>query len=352
MLRCWLVTSKIWIACTPAPPTDVYLLFSLSNTIRLSPRIVIDISTHLKIYLICCLQMVGTHESSYEVHRVDWKQPQPAGGHRHYLTEKATQLAAAPIHTGKKVIGWAWALAFKQELIEKKSEITMKFSGRLSRTAQSSRASLGAGDVVSPADAGDTANSKEAAAVPPAGKAGSHTVVTISGSSDDAATSPAAHGVTMPQPPKQQQQQQQQQPMLASLDSLEAAEAENEYTINPRLTLVFKEVWVSDRGVDRDGFGHWVVDQMQSVCCCSSSADSTRDDSVEEGGKEQSSVKGGGGSSSSSTGKKNRSLHKSLKERLALQEELAELDEQLNAAAAAGAKFIIPGGHMAVHQFV
>ncbi|WIA22163.1 hypothetical protein OEZ85_004499 [Tetradesmus obliquus] len=229
-------------------------------------------------------KMVGTHGSSYEVHRVNRQQPQPTGAHHHYLTDKASQLAAAPIHTGKKFILWAWAHAFKRELAEKKSEITMKFSGRLSGTARTSRASLGAGDTASPVSPGDAGNG---AAASGAVKAGSHTVVTISGSSDGSGTGSGAAAPDVTPLQRQQQQQQQQQLLLASLDSLEAAEADNEYTINPRLTLVFKEVWVSDRGVDRNGFGQW--------------------------------------------------------ERLALQDELAELDEQLDAAAAAGAKFIIPG---------
>jgi hypothetical protein len=286
-------------------------------------------NTSISLTNACCLQMVGTHGSAVEVHRVDWKQPQPAGAHRHYLTQKATEVAAVPLHTGKKVIGWAWALAFKREIIQKKSELTMKFSGRHSSVAQSSQASLGAG--------GDTAEtSADVAVAPAAGKQGSHTVVTISGGSS---SDSAAPGVTVPQPSKQQQQ-----PLLASMDSMVAAEAENEYTINPRLTLVFKEVWVSDRGVDRDGFGHWVVDQMQSCITCGGSKCTSPKNASNSGrgmanGKGQPDDKSKSGSGSGD----GKSTRKSFKARLALQEELAELDEQLDAAAAAGAKFIIPG---------
>jgi hypothetical protein len=291
--------------------------------------------------------MVGTHGSSYEVHRVNWQQPQPAGAHRHYLTDKASQLAAAPIHTGKKFILWAWAHAFKRELAEKKSEITMKFNGRLSSTARTSQASLGAGDTASPGDTGDAGNGAAAAAAAGADMAGSHTVVTISGSSDG---SGSGSGAAAPDVTPLQQQQQQQQ-LLASLDSLEAAEAENEYTINPRFTLVYKEVWVSDRGVDRDGFGQWVVDTVKNAACCDGSGGKTSahllDNSSSAHASEavkQSAKEGGKGQiSSSSSSSKDRSMRRSMKERLAQQDKLAELDKQLDAAAAAGAKFIIPG---------
>eukprot|EP00882_Tetradesmus_deserticola_P006807 GHRQ01007167.1.p1 GENE.GHRQ01007167.1~~GHRQ01007167.1.p1 ORF type:complete len:454 (+),score=193.21 GHRQ01007167.1:164-1363(+) len=87
---------------------------------------------------------------------------------------------------------------------------------------------------------------------------------------------------------------------------------------------------------------------MHSACCGGGgSADSAHGSSgSSHGGEDGSHAKGGGkelgGGKGSSSGADS-VVRRPVKEQLVLHEEMAELDAQLDAAAAAGAKFIIPG---------
>jgi ABC-type glutathione transport system ATPase component len=115
------------------------------------------------------------------------------------------------------------------------------------------------------------------------------------------------------------------QPLSGSPDTDDDADSvSGEYVINPRLTLVFRDVWVADRPID-EGLLRKAQRRLQGLCCSSASSyDASTSHTSHWASGDASRVCELSGHSLSTT-------------------KQADIFTKLETAAAAGAHFIVPG---------
>lgn len=205
--------------------------------------------------------------------RVSVTAAQPPALHRQ-LT-RANRVAQASLSSGR----WLLATCWKQL----KAALCCCKATHLRLRNKSTHATAFSKNVDGPWHNG--VDGKQAAAVTDPPNGSKHTVVTIE---------------------EPQRQQEEEEAASEDLDN-STVQGDGEYVINPRLTIVFRDVWVADRSMDK-GMAQWLISTAQGLC--QGSRGSTSVDSLE--GKEEVHVR-------------------------------SAAEARLDAAAAAGVKFIVPG---------